>query len=45
VTGEPRPVQVAPRSVQVEVRTDAATLLLLVVDTENGWRVAGHDRV
>jgi len=45
VTGEPRPVHVAPRSVQVEVRTNAATLLLLVVDTENGWRVAGQDRV
>ncbi len=45
VTGEPRPVQVAPRSVQVEVRTDATTLLLLVVETEEGWRVAGHDRV
>jgi hypothetical protein len=45
VTGQPRAVQVAPRSVKVEVRTDAATLLLLVVDTENGWRVAGHDRV
>ena len=38
-------MRVAPRSVQIEVRTDATTLLLLVVDTENGWRVAGHDRV
>jgi hypothetical protein len=45
VTGQPRPVQVAPRSVEVEVRTDGPTLLLLVVETENGWRVAGHDRV
>jgi hypothetical protein len=44
VTGEPQPVQVRPRSVQVEVPTDAVTLLLLVVDTESGWRVAGHDR-
>jgi hypothetical protein len=45
VTGEPRPLRVAASSVQVEVPTDALTLLVLVVDTENGWRVAGHDRV
>lgn len=45
VTGEPHPVQVAARSVQVEVPTDELTLLVLVVDTEDGWRVAGHDRV
>lgn len=44
VTGEPRAVQVAPRSVQVEVPTDALTLLVLVTDTESGWRVAGYDR-
>jgi hypothetical protein len=44
VTGEPRPVRVAPSSVQVEVPTDALTLIVLVVDTEDGWRVAGYDR-
>jgi hypothetical protein len=44
VTGEPRPVRVAPRSVQVEVPTDALTLVVLVVETEDGWRVAGYDR-
>ena len=44
VTGEPRPVRVAPRSVQVEVPTDRIKLLVLVVRTEDGWRVAGYDR-
>ncbi|MHA6797127.1 hypothetical protein ACVGVM_26975 [Pseudonocardia bannensis] len=44
VTGAPRPVNVAPRSVRVEVPTDALTLIVLVVDTEDGWRVAGYDR-
>ncbi|TQM15987.1 hypothetical protein [Pseudonocardia kunmingensis] len=44
VTGEPRPVAVASSSVQVEVPTDALTLVVLVVDTEAGWRVAGYDR-
>jgi hypothetical protein len=44
VTGEPRAVRVAPRSIQVQVPTDALTLIVLVVDTETGWRVAGYDR-
>jgi hypothetical protein len=44
VTGEPRAVRVAPRSVQVQVPTDALTLIVLVVDTQTGWRVAGYDR-
>jgi len=44
VTGEPRPVGVAPRSVQVEVPTDTIRLIVLVVRTEDGWRVAGYDR-
>jgi hypothetical protein len=44
VTGEPRAVQVSPRSVQVDVPTDALTLVVLVIDTESGWRVAGYDR-
>jgi hypothetical protein len=45
VTGEPRPVRVAPRSLQVDVPTNAMTLRVLVVETEDGWRVAGYDRV
>jgi hypothetical protein len=44
VTDAPRAVRVAPDSVQVEVPTDALTLLVLVVETEDGWRVAGYDR-
>ncbi len=45
VTGAPRPVRVSPHSLQVEVPTDTLTLLVLVVDTDSGWRVAGYDRV
>ena len=30
---------------QVEVPTDALTLDVLVVLTDDGWRVAGYDRV
>ncbi|GEL19996.1 hypothetical protein [Pseudonocardia asaccharolytica] len=44
VTGPPAPVRVAPSSVQVNVPTDALTLVVLVVDTGSGWRVAGYDR-
>jgi hypothetical protein len=44
VTGEPRALRVAARSVQVRVPTNALTLTVLVVDTEDGWRVAGYDR-
>jgi hypothetical protein len=45
VVGEPRAVRVAARSVQVDVPTNTLTLRVLVVDTEDGWRVAGYDRV
>jgi hypothetical protein len=46
VTGEPRPVSVAVNTVEVEVPTDALTLLVLVVRTEAGdWRVSGYDRI
>jgi hypothetical protein len=45
VTGEPRALRVAARSVQVEVPTNTLTLNVLVVATEDGWRVAGYDRV
>jgi hypothetical protein len=44
LTGQPRPVRVAARSVQVEVPTDTLKLIVLVVRTEDGWRVAGYDR-
>ena len=45
VTGPARAVRAAPSSVDVEVPTDALTLLVLVVRTENGdWRVSGYDR-
>ena len=45
VTGSPKPVRVASRSLQADVPTDALTLRVLVVATEDGWRVAGYDRV
>jgi hypothetical protein len=45
VTGEPRATKVASRSVQVTVPTNALTLDVLVVLTDEGWRVAGYDRV
>ena len=45
VTGEPRATKVAARSVQVEVPTNTLTLDVLVVLTDDGWRVAGYDRV
>jgi hypothetical protein len=44
VTGNPRAVLVSPRSVRVEVPTDALTVLVLVVNTGTEWRVAGYDR-
>ena len=44
IVGNPRPVRVSPHSVQVQLQTDGPTLLVLVVDTEDGWRVAGYDR-
>jgi hypothetical protein len=44
VTGKATAVRVADRSVQAEVPTDALTLRVLVIQTEQGWRVAGYDR-
>jgi hypothetical protein len=44
VTGEPRATRVAARSVQVTVPTNALTLDVLVVLTDDGWRVAGYDK-
>ncbi len=44
VTGGAKAVAVSPRSLQVQVPTDALTLLITVVDTDAGWRVSGYDR-
>ncbi len=44
VTGQARTVRYSPKSVQVEVPTDTLTLVVLVVEGEAGWKVAGHDR-
>ncbi|MGI8816280.1 MAG: hypothetical protein ACR2G2_13660 [Pseudonocardia sp.] len=44
VTGSARAVSVSPKSVRIEVPTDALTVLVLVTDTGNEWRVAGYDR-
>lgn len=44
VTGTPRATRVSPRSVQVEVPTNALKLSVLVVDTDAGWRVSRYDR-
>ncbi|HEY0813473.1 MAG TPA: hypothetical protein VGE11_09325 [Pseudonocardia sp.] len=44
VTGAARAVVVSPRSVRVRVPTDAVTLMITVVYTDDGWRVSGYDR-
>ena len=45
VTGPARAVLVSPRSVRVEVPTDAVDLVVLVVNTGGTeWKVAGYDR-
>jgi hypothetical protein len=44
VTGPAKAVSVAPRSVRVQMPTDAVTLVITVVDTDAGWRVSGYDR-
>jgi hypothetical protein len=44
VTGAAKALTVSPRSLRVEVPTDALTLLITVVDTDTGWRVSGYDR-
>ena len=44
VTGAAEAVSVAPRSLRVQVPTDALTLVITVVDTDTGWRVSGYDR-
>ncbi len=44
VTGAAPAARVAARSVQVQIPTDALTLLVTVVQTDAGWRVSGYDR-
>jgi hypothetical protein len=44
VTGSARPTEVSPRTVTLQVPTDAVTLAITVVDTETGWRVSGYDQ-
>jgi hypothetical protein len=44
VTGAAKALSVAPRSLRVQVPTDALTLVITVVDTDTGWRVSGYDR-
>jgi len=44
VTGAAKAVSVAPRSLRVQVPTDALTLVITVVDTDTGWRVSGYDQ-
>ena len=44
VTGAAKAVSVSPRSLRVQVPTDALTLVITVVDTDAGWRVSGYDR-
>ena len=44
VTGAAKAVSVSPRSLRVQVPTDAVTLVITVVDTDTGWRVSGYDR-
>jgi hypothetical protein len=44
LTGAARATGVAPRTVTVQVPTDAVTLAITVVETEAGWRVSGYDQ-
>jgi hypothetical protein len=44
VTGPARAILVSPSSVRVQVPTDAVDLVVLVVNTGDGWKVAGYDR-
>lgn len=45
VTGAPRAVSVSPKSVRVEVPTDALTLSEVLINSDVGWRVSSYDRV
>jgi hypothetical protein len=45
VTGDPTPVESFTSSVKVKLATDAGDLLITVIDTPEGWRVAYYERV
>jgi hypothetical protein len=45
VTGEPTAVESFTSSVKVEVPTDDGDLLITVIDTPDGWRVAFYEQV
>lgn len=44
VTGPPRAISVAPKSVRVEVPTDAVTLSEVLINSDAGWRVSSYER-
>lgn len=45
VTGEPEPVESFTSSVKVKLPTDDGDLLITVIDTPDGWRVAFYEQV
>jgi len=45
VTGEPKAVESFTSSVKVELPTDDGNLLITVIDTPDGWRVAFYEQV
>jgi hypothetical protein len=45
ITGEPEAVESYTSSVKVEVPTDDGDLLITVIDTPDGWRVAFYEQV
>ncbi|WP_197321435.1 hypothetical protein [Saccharomonospora sp. NB11] len=42
VVGEPKARTAYPRSVEVEIATDGPTLLVTVIDTDEGWKVTAY---
>ncbi|MFC4946841.1 hypothetical protein [Pseudonocardia sp. GCM10023141] len=44
VTGPPKAVSVSPKSVRVEVPTDALTLTEVLINSDVGWRVSSYER-
>ncbi|MCP2259685.1 hypothetical protein LX15_003391 [Streptoalloteichus tenebrarius] len=44
LTGDPAALSSTAGSVQVKLPTDAGDLQVLVISTQNGWRVAGYTR-
>ena len=45
VTGEPEAVESFTSSVKVKLPTDDGDLLITVIDTPDGWRVAFYEQV